>query len=74
MIDFEKMDAKEAEDFLEKVENGTYTCKLILTKNESGFCIHVDTEEIDEIVRAIISFGWCAVMEGENFNLPDTLQ
>jgi len=71
MKDLNEMNTSEVEDYLDTIENGTYTANLILVKDERGFSIEVDTDEIHEIVKVIVSFGWNTVME-DDFDASDT--
>lgn len=65
MKDIIEMTTSEVEDYLDTMENGTYTCNLILNKMDNGFSIEVDTDEPHEIVKVIVSFGWNTVMEDD---------
>ena len=71
MKDLIEMNTREVEDYLDTIENGTYTCNLILKKEDNGFSIEVDTDEPHEIVKVIVSFGWNTVME-DDFDVSDT--
>jgi len=70
---YEDMNQAEAEEYLDNIEMGTYTCKLILTKYDEGLGIEIQTEEVDEIVKTIISFAWTAALDGEDFSRDDNI-
>lgn len=69
----EDMTQNEAEIYLDKLEPGTYTCELILIKDERGIAIEIKTNETDDIVKTIVAFGWSAANEGKDLNMDDIL-